>query len=46
MDRVVKFCVSHEIVKSAPTLGYAAGNAQFTFDSSYMEAVKAKNGGQ
>jgi NitT/TauT family transport system substrate-binding protein len=46
MSRVVKFCVDHNIVKSAPTVGYAAGNAQFTFDASYMEAVKAKNGGK
>jgi NitT/TauT family transport system substrate-binding protein len=46
MDRVVKFCVDHEIVKGAPTLAYGAGDAQFTFDTRYMEAVKAKNGGK
>ena len=46
MDRVVKFCVAHEIVKASPTIGYAAGDTQFTFDASYMEAVKAKNGGK
>jgi NitT/TauT family transport system substrate-binding protein len=45
MDRVVKFCVSHQIVPSAPTVGYGAKQeapkATFRLDPSFIrEATK------
>lgn len=46
MDKVVAFCVSHEIVGQPPTLAYGKADpknaAMLTFDSSYIEKVKAK----
>lgn len=41
MERVVEFCVSHEMVKKKPKLVYGTeGEAAVRFDPSFMEAVK------
>ncbi len=46
MEKVVAFCVSHDIVPRAPKVGYGsragAADAKLLFDPSYMEAVAAK----
>lgn len=46
MDKVVKFCVDHEIVGKAPIVTVAGkdakAGAEVTFDPAYMQAVKAK----
>jgi ABC-type nitrate/sulfonate/bicarbonate transport system substrate-binding protein len=50
MKTVVDFCVAHQIVASAPKIGYGPRadhpDAQFLFDPSYMLEVKSKGGGQ
>jgi NitT/TauT family transport system substrate-binding protein len=46
MDRVVKFCVSHEITTSAPVVGFgdktAAPAVNFRFDPSYIKGYQEK----
>jgi len=46
MEKVVNFCVSHEIVKEKPSVGFggkaAAGDVMLRIDPTYMEAVAAK----
>ena len=46
MDRVVSFCVSHDIVKEKPAVGYgtkdAAPAAVLRFDPSYIDAQAAR----
>ena len=46
MDNVVKFCVVHEIVPNAPTVGYGsrkdAPKAALRFDPTYITEVKNK----
>jgi len=48
MNRVVEFCVSHEIVPSAPTVGYGAKAASpevdFRLDPTYIQEFLAKAG--
>jgi NitT/TauT family transport system substrate-binding protein len=45
MDKVVDFCVSHEIVPDRPAIGYGAREqapgTELRFDSSYIHAAKA-----
>ena len=47
MEKVVKFCVTHEIVPKAPSVGYGAKSdapeAALRFDPSYMKEVAAKD---
>lgn len=46
MDKVVAFCVSHEVVAKKPVVGYgdkaAAADAMLRFDPTYMEAAASK----
>lgn len=46
MERVVKFCVAHEITASAPRIGYGAkadaARAHLRFDPTYIKAVAAQ----
>lgn len=44
MEKVVDFCVSHEITPSAPAVGYGteAGDVALRFDPSYIEAVRSR----
>lgn len=45
MDKVVEFCVSHEVVGQKPVISYGAKSekpAGLRFDTSFMEQVKAK----
>ncbi len=42
MKRVVDFCSSHNIIKSKPSLSYGKAEAQFRFDPSFIEAVRAQ----
>ena len=46
MDKVVTFCVDHEIVKQKPSVGYgakaAAGDVMLRFDTSFIKKVAAK----
>lgn len=45
MDRVVKFCVSHDITSRAPTIGYgdkSSPKVDVLFDSTYLKQVIAK----
>lgn len=46
MNVVVKFCVDHEVVPKAPTVGYGArsqaADVQFRFDPTYIKAVAEK----
>jgi len=44
MDKVVKFCVAHEITDRAPKLKYGkpGAGANLSFDPSYLEMVKAR----
>lgn len=43
MDKVVAFCVKHEMVNSKPKLAFGAGSAEtdLSFDPSFMEKVVA-----
>ncbi len=45
MEKVVKFCVDHEIVDKAPKVGYgdkaAAADANFRLDPAYVKAYQA-----
>ena len=43
MEKVVTFCLSHEIVDKKPEIGYGAVSAQLVFDPAYVEEVKSKN---
>ena len=47
MDKVAKFCVDHEIVPKAPTVGYGTKKSDpksaFRLDPSYIKAVAAKS---
>jgi len=44
MKLVLDFCTSHQIVPSAPTIGYGSGaDAQLRFDPTWIEAVKNKS---
>ena len=43
MEKVVAFEKRHEMLSEEPKIGYAAGgDNHFTFDASYMKAVKEK----
>ncbi|MBI5387955.1 MAG: hypothetical protein HZA90_25105 [Verrucomicrobia bacterium] len=48
MDKVVKFCVAHQITASAPKVAYGtkadAPGANLRFDPSYLKQVQAKRG--
>jgi len=50
MEKVVKFCVDHDIVPKAPSVGYGAKGeapeAALRFDPTYIQAVAAKQKGQ
>lgn len=50
MEKVVKFCVDHEITEKAPTVGYGARSdapgVALRFDPTYMKEVAARNKGQ
>ncbi|MBT8341673.1 MAG: hypothetical protein HKP58_02930 [Desulfatitalea sp.] len=43
MERVAKFCVTHEIVKHAPTIAYdSTGEAMLRFDAGYIQKHMAR----
>jgi len=50
MKKVVKFCVSHEIVEGEPKVGYGtkdtAAGASLRFDPSYIQACQEKAAGK
>lgn len=42
MPKVVDFCVSHDIVKEKPKVGFGDAGAQLNFDVSFIQKVKDK----
>lgn len=42
MDKVIKYCVKREIVEQAPSVAFTPGDANLTFDASYIKAVAGK----